>query len=46
MKESLQPRDGHDHREISRSARDTEDRERYDPTNNRAGQVKLPDEPV
>jgi len=46
MKESLLARAGLDHREIARAARDADDRARYDPTNNKAGQVKLPDDPV
>lgn len=46
MKESLLARAGLDHRQISRAARDADDRERYDPTNSKAGQIKLPDEPL
>jgi predicted component of type VI protein secretion system len=46
MKESLLARAGLDHREIARAARDSDDRERYDPTNSKAGQIKLPDDPV
>ena len=46
MKESLLARAGLDHRDISRAARDADDRARYDPTNSKAGQIKLPDEPV
>lgn len=46
MKESLLARAGLSHREINRSARDADDRERYDPTNNKAGQVKLPEDPT
>jgi pSer/pThr/pTyr-binding forkhead associated (FHA) protein len=46
MKESLLTRAGLDHREIKKAARDTDDRERYDPTNNKAGQVKLPTDPL
>lgn len=37
---------GLDHREVARAARDADDRDRYDPTNMKAGQVKLPDDPV
>jgi predicted component of type VI protein secretion system len=42
MRESLLARAGLDHRSIGRD----DGRRRYDPTNMKAGQVKLPDEPV
>ena len=44
MKESLLARAGLDHRDIARAARDADDRARYDPTNSKAGQIKLPDD--
>ena len=47
MKESLLARAGLDHREIERRGnRDPDNRARYDPTNNKAGQIELPDDPV
>ena len=48
MSESLLARAGLNHREFERRARgrDPDDRERYDPTNMKAGQIKLPDDPV
>ena len=46
MGESLLARAGLNHREIERSARDADHRARYDPTNNKAGQIDLPDDPV
>jgi hypothetical protein len=46
MKESLLARAGLNHREIKLAARDADDRERYDPLNNKAGQIKLPDDPT
>jgi hypothetical protein len=46
MKESLLSRAGLDHREIERQSRAADYRERYDPTNNQAGQIELPDDPV
>ena len=42
MKESLLARAGLDHREIARTPRDADDRDRYDPTNSKPGQIKLP----
>jgi predicted component of type VI protein secretion system len=42
LKESLLSRAGLDHRSIGREV----DRRRYDPTNMKAGQIELPDEPV
>jgi hypothetical protein len=44
--ESLLARAGLNHREFERRAPDPDERKRYDPTNMKAGQVKLPDEPV
>jgi predicted component of type VI protein secretion system len=48
MKESLLSRAGLDHRAFSRGrpSRDPDNRTRYDPTNNQAGQIELPDDPV
>lgn len=48
MKESLLSRAGLNHRDLGRdrAGRDPDSRERYDPTNMKAGQVKLPDDPV
>jgi len=52
MKESLLSRAGLDHRAIGgrerapRGSRDPENQARYDPTNDEAGQIELPDEPV
>ena len=47
MSESLLSRAGLDHREIGRAAADADDPdERYDPTNMKAGQIELPDDPV
>jgi predicted component of type VI protein secretion system len=43
--ESLLARAGLNHRDLGRG-RDPDERRRYDPTNMKAGQVKLPDEPV
>ena len=43
MRESLLARAGLDSRSIGR---DTENRRRYDPTNMKSGQIKLPDDPV
>ena len=43
MRESLLARAGLDHRAIGR---DGGSRRRYDPTNMKAGQIELPDEPV
>jgi adenylate cyclase len=43
MRESLVSRAGLDHRAIGRGG---DGRRRYDPTNMKAGQIKLPDEPV
>lgn len=45
MKESLLSRAGLNHREIERATRDAENRARYDPTNMKAGQIQLPDDP-
>ena len=42
MRESLLTRAGLDHRSIGRD----DGRRRYDPTNMKAGQIELPDEPV
>ncbi|MEX0610646.1 MAG: FHA domain-containing protein [Pirellulales bacterium] len=42
MRESLLSRAGLDHRSIGRD----DSRQRYDPTNMKAGQIELPDEPV
>jgi adenylate cyclase len=42
MRESLLSRAGLDHRSIGRE----DPRRRYDPTNMKAGQIELPDEPV
>jgi adenylate cyclase len=42
MRESLLSRAGLDHRSIGRE----DSRRRYDPTNMKAGQIELPDEPV
>ena len=44
--ESLLARAGLNHRELERRSRDPDERKRYDPTNMKSGQVKLPDEPV
>jgi FHA domain len=48
MKESLLARAGLDHRsfERGRGARDPDSPKRYDPTNMKAGQIELPDDPV
>jgi predicted component of type VI protein secretion system len=48
MRESLLTRAGLDHRAIGResSGRDADNRRRYDPTNMKAGQIELPDDPV
>jgi len=48
MKESLLARAGLDHRAIQREtrSRDPDAVKRYDPTNNQAGQIELPDEPT
>src|SRR5262245_11459432 len=48
MKESLLSRAGLDHRSIGRErgSRDPDSVKRYDPTNNQAGQIDLPDDPV
>jgi adenylate cyclase len=48
MKESLLARAGLNHRDIARQRppADPDYRRRYDPTNMKAGQIKLPDEPV
>ena len=48
MSESLLARAGLDHREIDREPRSAtpDDRKRYDPTNMKAGQIELPDDPV
>jgi predicted component of type VI protein secretion system len=46
MGESLLARAGLNHREIERAARDANISKRYDPTNMKAGQIELPDEPV
>src|SRR3990172_812782 len=43
MRESLLSRAGLDHRSIGREG---DNRRRYDPTNMKAGQIELPDEPV
>jgi pSer/pThr/pTyr-binding forkhead associated (FHA) protein len=45
MGESLLTRAGLNHREVVRG-HGTEERKRYDPTNMKGGQIKLPDEPV
>jgi adenylate cyclase len=42
MRESLLSRAGLDHREVGRD----DGRRRYDPTNMKAGQIELPDDPV
>jgi adenylate cyclase len=46
MGESLLARAGLNHREIERAARDANVSKRYDPTNMKAGQIELPDDPV
>ena len=50
MRESLLSRAGLNHREIERARRaapsDADGRKRYDPTNMKAGQIDLPDNPV
>ncbi len=46
MGESLLARAGLNHREFERRAPGPDERKRYDPTNMKSGQVKLPDEPV
>jgi predicted component of type VI protein secretion system len=48
MKESLLARAGLDHRALGRErpSRDPDAVKRYDPTNNQAGQIELPDEPT
>jgi len=48
MRESLLSRAGLDRREVAREAAQNDDqvRRRYDPANMKAGQIKLPDEPV
>jgi adenylate cyclase len=48
MRESLLTRAGLDRRAVAREADRHEDdgRHRYDPSNMKAGQIKLPDEPV
>jgi predicted component of type VI protein secretion system len=48
MKESLLSRAGLDHRALGRErgSKDPDNRARYDPTNNQAGQIELPDDPV
>jgi len=50
MKESLLQRAGLDHRQLGldrgRGARDPDAVKRYDPTNNKAGQIELPDDPT
>jgi adenylate cyclase len=48
MNESLLSRAGLNHRDIGRDrhSREMDAPKRYDPTNMKAGQVKLPDEPV
>jgi adenylate cyclase len=50
MKESLLERAGLDHRQLgldrARGARDPDAVKRYDPTNNKAGQIDLPDNPT
>ncbi|HVT28016.1 MAG TPA: FHA domain-containing protein [Lacipirellulaceae bacterium] len=48
MKESLLSRAGLDRRSLGqdRDVRDPDSRGRYDPTNMKAGQIELPDEPV
>jgi predicted component of type VI protein secretion system len=46
MGESLLSRAGLDHREFERPRSQRRSEGRYDPTNNQAGQIKLPDEPV
>jgi predicted component of type VI protein secretion system len=43
LKESLLARAGLDHRDIGR---EVDPRRRYDPSNMKAGQIELPDEPV
>jgi predicted component of type VI protein secretion system len=45
MRESLLSRAGLDHRQI-RGASSESGSKRYDPTNNNAGQIELPDDPV
>jgi adenylate cyclase len=45
MRESLLSRAGLDHREI-RAGSSEPAAKRYDPTNNKAGQIELPDDPV
>jgi len=50
MKESLLARAGLDHRELERgrgrAGHDPDSPKRYDPTNMKAGQIELPDDPV
>jgi adenylate cyclase len=49
MRESLLTRAGLDRRDFARErgpAKDGDGQRRYDPTNMRAGQIKLPDQPV
>jgi predicted component of type VI protein secretion system len=46
MGESLLSRAGLDHREFERRRGRHDPDKRYDPTNNQAGQIELPDEPV
>jgi len=48
MRESLLSRAGLDHRSIGRDrgSREPDGTKRYDPTNMKAGQIELPDEPV
>ena len=47
MRESLLSRAGLDHRDIERASRATPTTgKRYDPTNMKAGQIELPDDPV
>jgi predicted component of type VI protein secretion system len=46
MSESLLSRAGLDHREFERQRGGREPEKRYDPTNNQAGQIELPDDPV
>jgi adenylate cyclase len=47
MKKPLLERAGLNHRDVARrGTTDSQDRRRYDPLNNKAGQIKLPDDPV
>jgi adenylate cyclase len=46
MGESLLSRAGLDHREFERRRGRHDPDKRYDPTNNQAGQIELPDDPV